>query len=104
MTLIIDTLRERFTQNMHRHPEINWDDVVKHLDSNIAIKYLEFMESTGGEPDVVGYNTKDDTYIFMDCSRESPIGRRSLCYDRQALDSRRENKPKDTVIDMANSI
>jgi hypothetical protein len=83
---------------------MEWADVEQKLSNRDKLSVLEIMESTGGEPDVVGYDTGTREYIFMDCSRESPAGRRSLCYDRVALDARKENKPKDSVIDMATSM
>lgn len=97
---IIDTLQNRFENNMHRHVWLDWSDVMKHLETSDKLTSLEQMEATGGEPDVVRYDTDTGKYIFMDCSRESPAGRRSLCYDRVALDGRKENKPKNSVEDM----
>lgn len=86
-------LQDRFENNPHRHPNIKWSDVEKKLQNSEKLTILEKMESTGGEVDVVNFDTKTQEYIFMDCSRESPIGRRSLCYDQIALDARKENKP-----------
>lgn len=104
MNTIYHILEERFHKNMHRHPWIEWSNIVARLKNWNTIKSLELMESTGGEPDIVNYDEKRDIYTFMDFSKESPIGRRSLCYDRIALDNRRENKPKDSVIDMVNAM
>ena len=103
-TDFINILRERFEQNLHRHMDISWGDVEKKLQHSEKLSILEKMESTGGEVDVVEYDSETHEYIFMDCSRESPIGRRSLCYDQSALDARKENKPRDSVISMANAI
>jgi len=97
-------LRERFEKNPHRHPDIKWSEVEKKLQNSEKLTILEKMESTGGEVDVVDFDTETQEYIFMDCSRESPIGRRSLCYDQVALDARKENKPRDSVISMATSM
>lgn len=103
-TTLINILRNRFEQNMHRHEGIFWSDVESRLEHSPKLSTLEKMESTGGEPDVVGYDEKTQEYIFMDCSPESPTGRRSLCYDRAALDGRKENKPRDSSVDMATSM
>ena len=97
-------LKIRFEKNMNRHQGIEWTKVWARLDRPAGGEKrwsLSEMERTGGEPDVVGYDNKTDEYIFYDCSAESPNGRRSLCYDREALDSRKENKPKDNAVDMA---
>ncbi len=102
--LFIQLLQERFENNPHRHPDIAWPEVEKKLEDSQKIHLLETMESTGGEVDVVDFDTETQEYIFMDCSRESPIGRRSLCYDQVALDARKENKPRDSVISMATSM
>src|SRR5262245_53045538 len=99
---LLNTLRERFEKNMKRHKGIEWAKVQAKLESNAGKLWsLDDMESTGGEPDVVGYDKKTDEYIFYDCSAESPSGRRSLCYDREALNSRKEHKPKSSAADMA---
>lgn len=103
-TPIINILHDRFEKNIHRHKGILWSDVVSKLEQSSKLPTLEQMESTGGEPDVVSYDEKTHEYIFMDCSRESPAGRRSLCYDRAALDGRRENKPADSAVNMATSM
>ena len=95
-------LKERFEKNMHRHKEIEWANVQSKMEqNNEKIWSLHEMEATGGEPDVVGYDINTDEYIFIDCSKESPKGRRSVCYDRQALESRKQNKPANTAVDMA---
>jgi len=99
---LIKILKLRFEKNTNRHLEIDWTRVQKKLESNAEKLWsLNEMEKTGGEPDVVDYDVLADEYIFFDCSPESPKGRRSLCYDREALDSRKENKPINSVIDMA---
>ena len=96
------TLKIRFEKNMSRHKVSEWIKVQAKLETNIEKLWsLNEMERTGGEPDVVGYDKKTDEYIFYDCSAESPKGRRSLCYDREALESRKENKPKNSAVDMA---
>jgi hypothetical protein len=89
----IQLLRDRFEKNLHRHRNIKWSDVEKNLQHSEKFTILEKMESTGGEVDVVDFDTETQEYIFMDCARESPAGRRSLCYDQVALDARKENKP-----------
>lgn len=102
---IIDILKTRFEKNMNRHKSISWVNVQEKFEANPQKLWsLNEMEMTGGEPDVVGYDKKSDVYIFFDCSIESPKGRRSLCYDQQALDSRKANKPKGSAIDMAKSM
>lgn len=102
---LIKILKTRFEKNMTRHENIKWEDVQKKLESNPEKLWsLSEMERTEGEPDVVGYDKKTDEYLFFDCSAESPKGRRSLCYDRKALDSRKENKPANSAIDLANEI
>lgn len=99
---ILGTLKERFNKNMNRHSEIEWSRVQVKLEANIEKLWsLHQMEITGGEPDVITYDNKTNEYIFYDCSAESPKGRRSVCYDREALESRKQNKPKNTAIDMA---
>ena len=95
-------LQERFEKNMKRHKGVEWARVRAALEANPEKLWsLGEMERTGGEPDVVGYDKKAGEYIFYDCSAESPKGRRSVCYDRQALESRKEHKPKDSAVDMA---
>jgi hypothetical protein len=103
----ISILKKRFDKNMNRHIGIEWAMVetkLKSKDSDSKLWSLNEMERTGGEPDVVGYDKMTDEYLFYDCSAESPKGRRSLCYDREALDSRKENKPVNSVMDMAAEI
>lgn len=97
--------KSRFEKNKHRHRDILWEDVQKKLENNEGKLWsLEQMEVTGGEPDVVGYDEKTDEYIFYDCAAESPKERRSLCYDRRALDSRKQAKPASSVMDMAQTM
>ena len=99
---LLHALKARFEMNMHRHGGVAWADVRARLEGNpVALRSLREMESTGGEPDVVGQDSKTNHYAFCDCSPESPVGRRSLCYDREALDSRKENKPQDSAVEMA---
>lgn len=99
---LINTLEVRFDKNSNRHKGLDWSKIETKLKANPEKLWsLNEMEKTGGEPDVVGYDEKLGEYIFYDCSAESPKGRRSLCYDRQALDERKENKPKNNVFDMA---
>ena len=96
------TLRARFEKNMKRHNGIEWAKVQAKLERNPEILWsLNEMEITGGEPDVVSHDKKTGEYIFYDCAAESPKGRRSICYDRKALDSRKEHKPKNSALDMA---
>jgi hypothetical protein len=102
---LLRVLNARFEKNMDCHKGLKWAKVQAKLEANAEKLWsLSEMERTGGEPDVVGYDKKTDEYIFYDCSAESPKDRRSLCYDREALDSRKEFKPKDTAMDMANSM
>jgi Protein of unknown function (DUF4256) len=99
---LLNTLKARFEKNKSRHKGVEWATVQAKLESNTEKLWsLNEMERTGGEPDVVGYDKKTGEYIFYDCSAESPTGRRSICYDREALDSRKENKPKNSAIGMA---
>lgn len=99
---VLDALKVRFEKNMHRHRGANWTDVQARLQANPEkLRTLNEMEATGGEPDVIGVAGEDGTYLLCDCSAESPKGRRSFCYDREALDSRKEHKPKNSAIDMA---
>jgi hypothetical protein len=101
----LKVLKERFDKNMSRHVKIEWYDIEQRLlnDEN-KLKVLFEMESTGGEPDVVSYDSIDDSYLFVDCSSETPIGRRSLCYDRAALNGRKKNRPANSALDMARSM
>ena len=102
---IIAILKDRFTKNMHRHKNLVWEQVQKKLETNpVKLWSLNEMEMSGGEPDVVGFDKKSGEFIFMDCVVETPKGRRSFCYDRQALDSRKENKPKNCALDFAGEI
>lgn len=99
---LLKTLKDRFEKNMHRHKDLEWSKVEERLQSlPEKVWSLSKMEESGGEPDVVGFDNKTNEYIFVDCSKESPKGRRSLCYDRQALDSRKTAKPKNSAIDNA---
>jgi len=99
---LLSTLKARFEKNMGRHKSLEWVKVLAKLEANAEKLWsLNEMERTGGEPDVVGHDKKTGEYIFYDCSAESPKGRRSACYDGEALESRKENKPKDSAIDMA---
>jgi hypothetical protein len=102
---LIKNLKDRFVENMGRHTGIDWSPVqAKLAASPEKLHSLNEMERTGGEPDVVGYDDTTGEFIFCDCSPESPVGRRSLCYDREALDSRKENKPSGSAIETASSI
>ena len=102
---ILNALKARFEKNMKRHKGVDWDKVQAKLEAGSEKLWsLNEMERTGGEPDVVDYDNKTGEYIFYDCSAESPKERRSLCYDREALESRKENKPKNNAIDMAAAI
>jgi hypothetical protein len=99
---LFKVLKDRFEKNMERHSGILWDDVQARLEADPAKAWpLHEMERTGGEPDVVGYDKETGEYIFCDCSAESPKGRRSLCYDHEALESRKENKPLNSAVGMA---
>jgi Protein of unknown function (DUF4256) len=99
---LLSALKARFEKNMNRHRGLEWDQVQTKLDADAERLWsLGEMERTGGEPDVVGHDKKRGEYIFYDCSAESPKGRRSVCYDREALESRKEHKPKANAIDMA---
>ncbi|EOR95763.1 hypothetical protein ADIARSV_1076 [Arcticibacter svalbardensis MN12-7] len=102
---LLGVLKVRYEKHMNRHKNLEWANVQAKLVANTEKLWtINEMEVTGGEPDVVGYDTKTDEYIFYDCSAESPKGRRSVCYDRKALESRKEFKPANTAIDMAASI
>lgn len=99
---LLAILKDRFEQNKQRHKGIKWEDVVAKLNQNPAKLWsLYQMESTGGEPDVVAYDKKTDAFLFFDCAAESPKGRRSICYDDAALQSRKEHKPKNSAMNMA---
>lgn len=102
---LLSTLKARFEKNMNRHKGVDWARVQARLEANPEKLWsLNEMETTGGEPDVVGHDQKTGEYIFYDCSAESPKGRRSICYDREALEARKEHKPKDSAMDMANAM
>ena len=102
---LLKTLKARFEKNMNRHKGLDWTKVQAKLEADAEKLWsLNEMETTGGEPDVVGQDKKTGEYVFYDCSAESPKGRRSLCYDREALNARKENKPKDSAVDMAAAI
>ena len=99
---LLRALKARFEKQMNLHKGLEWEKVQARLETNPETLWsLNEMEITGGEPDVVGFDKKTDEYIFYDCATESPKGRRSVCYDRQALESRKEHKPKNSAIDMA---
>jgi hypothetical protein len=99
---LLSTLKARFEKNKKRHKGMEWAGVQAKLEASPEkLWVLDEMEITGGEPDVVAYDKKTDEYIFFDCSAESPKDRRSLCYDREALDARKEHKPKDSAVDVA---
>lgn len=99
---LLTTLKARFEKNKNRHTDIEWAAVQAKLEANPAKLWsLDKMEETGGEPDIVGYDQQTGEYVFYDCSAESPKGRRSICYDREALDARKEHKPADSAMDMA---
>lgn len=102
---LLHTLKARFDKNMKRHKGIDWDKVQAKLESSpAALHTLNEMESTGGEPDVVGFDKKSGEYIFFDCAAESPKGRRSVCFDGEALAARKQNKPEDSAVEMAKAI
>ncbi|HKT49153.1 MAG TPA: DUF4256 domain-containing protein [Candidatus Angelobacter sp.] len=102
---MLGALKARFEKNMSRHKGVEWANVQARLETNAEKLWsLSEMERTGGEPDVVGHDKKTGEYIFYDCSAESPKSRRSLCYDRAALESRKENKPANNALDMAAAI
>ena len=99
---LLKVLKSRFEKNMNRHKGVEWAKVLAKLEANAGkIWSLNEMESTGGEPDVVGYDKKKDEYTFYDCAAESPKGRRSICYDPEALEARKEHKPDNSAIEMA---
>jgi hypothetical protein len=99
---LLRALKARFDKNMHRHKGIGWAEVQARLESNPgALRSLRAMEATGGEPDVISHDKETGKFTFCDCSIESPTGRRSVCYDRAALDSRKENKPQSSAVEMA---
>ena len=99
---LLQVLKGRFDKNMRRHRGVAWVEVRAKLEASPdALKALREMEATGGEPDVIGQNKETGHHTFCDCSAESPVGRRSVCYDREALESRKENKPKSSAVEMA---
>ncbi|MGB8000353.1 MAG: DUF4256 domain-containing protein [Anaerobacillus sp.] len=102
---LISVLKVRFEKNMNRHKDLEWAEIQAKLEAHPdKLWSLHEMEITGGEPDVVDYVKQNDEYMFSDCSKESPKGRRSVCYDREALESRKKYKPENTAIDMATSM
>lgn len=102
---MLSTLQKRFLEHMHRHTDLDWQKIHHKLEGNPKkLAVLQKMEETGGEPDVVDFDEKSGEYIFFDCAAESPKERRSLCYDRDALEKRKENKPKNNAIDAAAEI
>ena len=102
---LLQTLQDRFEKNMRRHAKIAWEDVRARLEKNPdALRSLQEMEATGGEPDVIGKSKDSGQFIFCDCSAESPNGRRSLCYDAEALASRKEHKPKNSAVEVASKM
>lgn len=102
---LLQILKGRFENNMHRHEGLDWEKVQSKLEANPEkLQTLHAMEETLGEPDVIGYDEKTDEFIFCDCSKESPKGRRSLCYDREAWEKRKKHKPENNVLDVAAEI
>src|SRR2546429_5179398 len=102
---LLTALKARFEKNINRHKGLEWVKVQAKLEANTEKLWsLHEMERTGGEPDVVGHDKKTGEYTFYDCSAESPKGRRSVCYDREALEARKEHKPKDSAVDMATAM
>ena len=102
---ILEILKKRFETNMNRHKGGDWSKIQAKLEANPEKLWsLNEMDTSGGEPDVVRFDKKTGEYIFCDCSAESPKGRRSICYDREALESRKENKPKNSAMDMAETM
>lgn len=99
---LLQTLQARFEKNMNRHPELTWAKVQVKLEAQPdKLWSLHEMEQTGGEPDVIGYDEQTNQFLFVDCSAESPKGRRSVCYDHEALESRKQHKPEDSAMNMA---
>ncbi|MBE8724711.1 DUF4256 domain-containing protein [Flavobacterium hungaricum] len=99
---LLKILEIRFEKNMSRHKDIKWDKVEEKLKANTSkLRSLDEMERTEGEPDVIGYDKNKNEYLFVDCAAESPKGRRSICYDHEALEKRKENKPANSAINMA---
>lgn len=105
LDLLLELLKARFEKNTHRHKEVDWSNVRdKLIKSPDKLWALQEMENTGGEPDVIVFDQQKDQYLFVDCSLETPKGRRSLCYDREALESRKDHPPKNSAIDLANEM
>ena len=99
---LIDILKTRFEQNIQRHPDLDWEKIEEKLIANPKkLKALQAMEDTDGEPDVIGVDAQSDEYLFVDCSAESPKGRRSLCYDAEALAARKQHQPADSAVNLA---
>ncbi len=99
---LLNTLQQRFEKNRQRHPAVEWAQVLARLQSRpLKLAALDQMENTGGEPDVISYDQTTGEILFVDCSAESPTGRRSLCYDRAALESRKEHRPQNSALDLA---
>jgi hypothetical protein len=102
---LLSTLKKRFEENMKRHPVVEWNNILSRIESQPEKLWsLNEMEISGGVPDVIILNKKTQEFCYCDCSPESPSGRRSLCYDRESLDSRKENKPKDNALDVAGAM
>lgn len=102
---LLRVLKARFEKNMNRHQSLEWEKIEAKLQAKPEKLWsLNEMERTGGEPDVVGHDKNADNYVFFDCSAESPTGRRSVCYDREGLESRKAHKPENTAVDMATSM
>ena len=101
---LLALLETRFHKNMKRHKNTEWPDVLKKLKNSDKLWSLQAMEETGGEPDVIGFDKKTGEYIFYDCSSESPKDRRSVCYDREGLESRKEHRPSNSAVDMATAM
>lgn len=102
---LLEILEARFKANMARHKGLEWSKIASRLESQPALlSVLHEMETTGGEPDVVGFDQKTNEFIFFDCAKESPAGRRSLCYDKKSRDARKENKPKSSALEMAEAM
>ena len=102
---MLSTLQKRFLEHMHRHTDLDWQKIQQKLETNPKkLSILQKMEETAGEPDVVDFDQESGEYVFVDCAAESPKERRSLCYDRDALEKRKENKPKNNAIDAAAEI
>lgn len=99
---LLETLRERFQNHLNRHNDMQWSQIEEKLKNNPdKMEIINQMERSGGEPDVIEYSVINDEYMFCDCSKETPIGRRSLCYDKQALVGRKTNKPQNSAIELA---